>query len=343
MYKLKQIPEDFIVKEINNVKIKDTGSFAYVLIKKKERNTLDVVKELAKQLGCKEKDIGFAGTKDKKAVTEQVMSLLKIRKERISDLKIENVSINFLGYGNDPLSLGDLSGNKFEIVVRNLENRKIDNTFFVENYFDEQRFSEHNVEIGRLIIKKQFSEAVKLIDNFNIRNYLKENSTDAVGALKRLPKKMLKMYIHAYQSYLWNETLASYLRINVKVMKEITYSQGKFVFVKDDFIKNNFIKNNVALKVPLIGFNDEIINGEFRQIILELMKKEQINFSDFVIKQIPEFSLEGESRNAFTEINDLKISEFENDDLNSDKKKVKVSFTLGKGSYATMIIRRLFS
>ena len=68
MYILKQKPEDFVVTEVSNVNVLGQGKFIYLLLKKTNRNTLDCVREIARQLGLKEKDIGFAGSKDKNAV-----------------------------------------------------------------------------------------------------------------------------------------------------------------------------------------------------------------------------------------------------------------------------------
>ena len=61
-----------------------------------------------------------------------------------------------------------------------------------------------------------------------------------------------------------------------------------------------------------------------------------------MIKQIPELSREGELRNVFVDVKDFKLGSVEDDDLNVGKKKVKVSFTLRKGSYATIVLRKLF-
>ena len=330
MYILKQIPEDFIVREVRKLKL-DSGRFAYVLVQKKLRNTLNVAKEMAKQLNLKEKQIGFAGSKDKHAITEQYFSIEGVKQDRIKNLKIENVSLNFVGYGKNPISLGDLEGNQFEIVVRDLDSVEIKEINFVENYFDEQRFSLHNSAIGKHLIKKEFHDAMKLIDDFKAKEHLEKSPNDYIGAMKKLSPRLLKMYVHAYQSYLWNETLAEYLRsFNGK---EVAYSLGKFVFVDEKF----------DLEVPLIGFDTSFNDNKIEKIVLSLMEKEGIDFSDFIIKQIPELSREGELRNAFTDIKDFKLGSVENDDLNIGKKKVKVSFTLGKGSYATMVIRKLFA
>jgi len=336
MYTLKQLPEDFIVTEVSNIKVKEQGRYAYFKLKKTNRNTLDCVKEIARQLNIKEKEVGFAGSKDKNAVTSQLISLKSVSKEKISKIKLDHAVLELVGFGNEPISLGDLSGNWFEIIVRNLENVKIDQISFVENYFDEQRFSKNNVNIGRYLIKKEFKEAVKLIEDQKVKGLLKINPHDAIGALKQLPKRLLRMYVNAYQSYLWNETLKVYLEQNCKVVKKVTYSQGELVFVDNPAeIKE--------LKIPLIGFNDDLVTEETKDIIQELMKTQNLDFSDFVIKQIPELSLEGELRDAFVEIKDLTIGKLEIDELNLRKNKVKISFSLGKGSYATMVVRKLLN
>ncbi|MBU0457323.1 MAG: tRNA pseudouridine(13) synthase TruD [Nanoarchaeota archaeon] len=331
MYILKQLPEDFIVKEISNVEIKDKGKYFYYKLKKTNRNTLDVVKEIAKQLNVKEKQVGFAGSKDKHAVTEQLISAPK----KLDKINIDKVSLEFLGYGNKPISLGDLEENEFEIVVRHLENFSIDKINLVENYFDEQRFSLHNVDIGRHLIKKEFEDAVKLIDDSRANEHLKKRKNDFIGALKNLPIRLLRMYVNAYQSYLWNETLAGHLRKKGKVLKEVEYSLGKIVFVSD-------AEKFVDLEIPLIGFGCESLDN-FKDIIKKIMEKENLDYPDFVIKQIPELSLEGDLRKAFVKINNLKISKETNDDFNKDKKKLTVKFSLGKGSYATMVVRRMIS
>lgn len=337
MYKLKQLPEDFIVTEISLIeKEKSTqGKYLYFWMSKKGKNTIDVVQELAKVLRIKEKQIGFAGSKDKHAVTKQLISFAGVSKVNVEKIKINDVSLEFYGSGSKPISLGDLEGNNFEIVIRNLESEKIEKISVVENYFDEQRFSERNVEIGRCLIKKDFAKAAKLIEDRKIEEYLERKPKDFVGAIKFLPVRLLRMYVNAYQSYLWNKTVALYLEKNGKVLKKVPYSQGELVFVSnpDDF---------KDLTIPLIGFGYETFPYmQVQGIIEEMMAEEQLSYSDFIIKQIPELTLEGELRNVFVEVKDLNIGRKNKDELHPGKKKVKVSFTLPKGSYATMAVRRM--
>ncbi|MBU0470198.1 MAG: tRNA pseudouridine(13) synthase TruD [Nanoarchaeota archaeon] len=344
MYILKQQPEDFIVKEISNVRIEKNGNYLYFRLKKRLRNTLDVIKEIAKQSNIKEKNVGFAGNKDKHALTEQVISILGVGKEKVKKIQIDNVELEFLGSGNKPISLGDLEGNHFEIVIRNLEDYSLDKTNYLENYFDEQRFSVHNVDVGRHLVKKEFKEAVKLMDDSRANKHLEKHKNDSIGALKKLPLRLLRMYVNAYQSYLWNETVSRYLTIKGGVLKEVEYSLGKLTFISDP-------EKFLDLTIPLIGFSSEEIDfkddfkddseGSLRKIITEVMEMESLDYTDFIIKQIPELSQEGMMRPVFIAVKDLKLGKEERDDLNLGMKKIKVEFSLPKGSYATMVIRRV--
>ena len=334
MYILKQIPQDFIVREISSVKLEKSGSYTYFLLRKKNRNTLDVIKQLAHLLHISEKQIGFAGGKDNHAITQQVCSIQRVGKEKLERLSIPDVEISIIGYGNTPISLGDLDGNQFEIVVRNLTKEKIDVVHYFPNYFDEQRFSTNNVKIGKALLRKNFKEAAILLDNPLCQTHLKDYPNDAVGALKKLPIRLLRLYVNSYQSYIWNETLALYLRKSGKIVQELSYSCGTLVFTKEIYPN---------LEIPIIGFNSPTApNAEINNIITSLTKQENITSSDFIIKPIPELTLEGEMRKGFAEIQDVKINPFEHDELNAGKKKVLISFTLGKGSYATMVIRTIF-
>lgn len=335
MYKIKQQPEDFRVKEISKIEIKkEKGPYLYFKLAKKGRNTLDVIKQIAYILQIKEKNIGFAGSKDKNAVTEQVCSIKAMVKKRLSKVKINNAKLTFVGYGNAPISLGDLEGNYFEIIVRNLKEEKLETISLVENYFDEQRFSQNNVQIGKHLIKKEFSQAVRLIDKQLCREHLKIHKNDFIGALRQLPIRLLRLYVNAYQSYLWNETLVQYLREKGKVIKEISYQEGKLVFVSN-------LQNFSHLEIPLVGFNEIAGNRSLKRIIKDLMDRESIDNSNFIIKQIPPLTLEGERRKAVVEIYNLTLGKKIIDELNKNKKKVKVTFSLPKGSYATMVIKRI--
>ncbi len=315
MYTLKLHPEDFIVKEVSSFSFKGSGKYFVCILKKKNYTTIRAIEQVAKILHKKIKDIGFAGTKDKRAITEQFISIKNIKKENIKKIKLKDIELKFIGYSNKPISLGDLKENEFIIAIRNVKEKEITNlrkkigeNCLMPNFFGEQRFSKNNIKIGKLLLKSNFKEAIRIILKTNpdykdeINEFIKNKPNDFVGTLKLIPKKLLLLYIHAYQSYLWNKTL-------------------------EDYIKTN--KKNI--KIPLIGFSTEIENKEINKIITKIMEKENITFRSFINRQIPEISLEGDSRDAFVEIKDLKI-------LKRGRDFVKLSLKLPKGSYATVAV-----
>lgn len=332
MYKIKQLPEDFIVREINNLTTDKNGEYYYFLLKKKNYNTADSIKIISRKLKINEKNIGFSGNKDKNAVTEQIISIKNANSkiiEKIEDLNLDGLSVVHVGNGNDGLFLGSHQGNEFFITVRNLNKKELDKIKEFErkkikmpNYFGQQRFSDNNYLIGKEIINKNFNKAIDLIletnsdNNEDIYDHLKKHKNDFVGALKKVPFKLLKFYIHSYQSYLFNNTLEQYLK------------------------KNNLkIKNE---KFPIIGFGTEINNKEIKKIIKKLMEKEKITFRDFIINSIPDLSQEGDERDLFIEVEGFKIIKFGKDELNKNRFKVKINFSLQKGSYATVFVGNLF-
>jgi tRNA pseudouridine13 synthase len=304
MYQIKQKPEDFIVIEETIIKPKKQGKYTYFILKKKNYTTEKAIQTIANYFNIPRKRFGYAGNKDKKAITEQYCSVLG----NIKDIKLKDIEIKVIGYGDKPISLGDLKENYFEIIVRNIDKRPKPKEK-VPNYFDEQRFgkNKNNHLVGESIVKKYFKKAAEIINP-------EFEGPDYVGFLRRIPKKILMIYVHSYQSYIFNKIVEQYLQCKYK-------------------------KN---AKIPLVGFGTEIKDEQIKSITENIMKQEKITYKDFVIRQIPELSSEGNERDLFIKIKDLKIGNLEKDELNKGKKKVKVSFSLQKGAYATNVIKYLF-
>ena len=71
----KSCPADFIVEEDLDLPFAEEGEHGYFFVEKTGRNTADVVTDLKRVLGCRETDIGFAGLKDRHAITRQWFSI----------------------------------------------------------------------------------------------------------------------------------------------------------------------------------------------------------------------------------------------------------------------------
>jgi len=317
MYKIKVKPEDFVVREVLKLDFYN-GKYVYFLLKKRNWTTLDAVEKIAEKLKISRKNFGYAGNKDKKAITEQIMSAFNVNEEKLDNLKIKDLEIGVLGKGSKPISLGDLDGNEFEIVVRDLD-KEYEKVNFIENYFDEQRFGNENIIIGKFVVQKKFKEACEYLG-------LKVERNDFVGTLRSLGIRRLQFYLHSYQSYLWNLVVAEYLkRYNHFV---VNYKHGELVFLEKKI-------NN--LKIPLINFNTMFNNKEIKNIYSKVLEMEGIKQEDFLIKQIPEILTEGAERDLFIDVRWYLNEFFENEKIQ------KINFFLPKGAYATILIKKMFS
>ena len=323
---IKQIPEDFKVEEIPFDLNEGNGNYNYFILEKTGLNTLEAVKAIAKKAGIKVNSIGWAGNKDKNAITKQLISFYRVKKELVEKLSLPHINLTYFGTGSNEIALGKLLGNKFTITLRNLDEddcNKIKTNYVllkkqgIPNYFDEQRFGGNNPETGKLILQGNFNEAAVQIFE----------ETTSADKLRQLHKSQLLLYVHAYQSLLFNKLLHQYIESNSTHTSKITYSRGTFVFPNDE------IKNK---KLPVIGFGTELPAND-----LKILEAEHITTRNFVIKQFPDISSEGTLRDAFAKITDFELGSSESDELNSGMKKITLSFSLPKGSYATIVVKAL--
>ena len=274
MYKIKQKPEDFIVNEKTNIKPKKEGVYSIFLLKKEDYTTEKAVQTIANKLKIPRKFISYAGNKDKIALTTQYIS---IKNTKIENLELKDLTLELKGFLEKPISLGDLEGNEFIIKVISEKEPKEMNKII--NYFGEQRFSKNNKEIGKAVVKKDFKKATELIDDPKVKQYLKNNPTDFIGALRKIPIKILKIYIHSYQSWLWNK---------------LAKAEPRSVTLHNK-------------KLNIIGFDTKLTKEESN-----LLKKEGVTQRDFIIRQIPELTCEGSERDLFADIQDLNIEKEKN-------------------------------
>lgn len=319
--KIKQIPEDFIVEEIIKLRLtRKKLDYAIFSLTKKNWESFRAIGTLAGILRTKNKFIGFAGNKDKNAVTKQYISVYKIPKEKVEKINILGIKIKFVGYSRKRINLGDLEGNKFKITLRDLDRKvRIPRSFSLENYFDEQRFGNkaNTHMVGKAILKKNFEEACSLLN-------IKPNG-NPISELRKQPRKLLRFYIAAYQSYLWNKALSNRLSKEKNTAKT-KYPLGEFIFTINKIKK---------FKLPLVNF-DADLSKEQEQIL----EQEEIKKEDFIIRQIPELITESQNRDVFIRVQNIKHS-WEKDELNKGKMKLTLSFFLPKGAYATMLLKKL--
>ncbi len=171
--KLRTDPADFIVEEIPvEKKGGNAGPFLICRLTKTNWELQHAIKEIAKRLGISHRRIGWAGTKDRNAVTRQFISLYNITTDQVAEVRLKDIILEPVGLSNEGLSLGDLLGNRFEITIRDchpadLEQRvhAVSGTVChaVPNYFGLQRFGATRPvthRVGEWILRGNYENAV---------------------------------------------------------------------------------------------------------------------------------------------------------------------------------------
>ena len=147
--RIRASPEDFRVEEIPLYPPSGSGDHLFVLVEKTERTTEQVVRSLARRADVKARDIGYAGRKDRNAITRQWFSVPGWTPEAARSHEGDGfVILEAVPHGHK-LRTGQLRGNRFELVVRELDADQLAAApgrierlvrTGMPNFFGEQRF-----------------------------------------------------------------------------------------------------------------------------------------------------------------------------------------------------------
>lgn len=100
---------------------KEHGLFTIAEVSARNWETNTLVNEIADKLHFSKRRISFAGNKDKRAWSTQLMSFERISSEHLSQINIKDVSFKNIYQSDIPVRIGDLLGNRFDITVRNID------------------------------------------------------------------------------------------------------------------------------------------------------------------------------------------------------------------------------
>lgn len=169
---IKTIPADFAVEEIPLYEFSGRGTHVLAYVQKKGITTAEMITRLAKALGIRKYDVGYAGRKDANAITRQWISVEHIDPKRMEKLDTGGLKILDVTRHNNKLKVGHLKGNRFTVRIRNLEiplkqaereTQRIMEILCrrgVPNYFGQQRFGYRYDShiLGEAIIKGDIRE-----------------------------------------------------------------------------------------------------------------------------------------------------------------------------------------
>lgn len=167
--------------------------FSVFIMQKENWNTVQALRAVANALRRGQKSTGFAGTKDRVAISTQICSIFGATPEQLLGVHVKDVKINGAWASDFGIRMGDLQGNRFTIVAREATgaeridgiNAELKGRF--PNYFGPQRFGsrKNNFDIGLAMLKGDFRAAAMEF----LTNTSNETNVGAVEARKRLAEE----------------------------------------------------------------------------------------------------------------------------------------------------------
>src|ERR1700677_2742939 len=123
---IKSTPDDFVVEELPLYAPSGEGDHLYLRFTKRNLPTDVAVRMIARALAVDTRDVGVAGLKDKVGVTTQTISVPLGRdaaalEARVASLALEGIVVHEARRHTNKLRTGHLAGNRFTIVIRNVE------------------------------------------------------------------------------------------------------------------------------------------------------------------------------------------------------------------------------
>ncbi len=119
--RIRASPDDFVVEEIPLYPTSGEGGHTFVFVEKRLRTTEEVARRLARECGVSPGEIGYAGRKDRVAITRQWFSVPKLDPERALDLDLDGGRVLEAYRHGHKLRTGQLVGNRFEIRVQGVD------------------------------------------------------------------------------------------------------------------------------------------------------------------------------------------------------------------------------
>lgn len=405
---LRSSSEDFVVEEVYEDLGYEGGRYLVLEVEKKDWDTHHLIREMSKQLRISQKRFGWAGTKDKRAVTSQRISIMNLDESQLQRITLPDLKMKVLGRTNRSVGLGDLLGNRFKIKIRDLNRstnrstdcstdcginpkesmdritKEIQEQKGVPNYFGVQRFGEARPvthRVGEALVKGNVEEAVfiylampfpgelertrvarqKLWEDRDVAaalksypdylhyevamlNYLVPHPGDYAGSFGVLSPNLRRLFVHAYQSYLFNKILSRRLSLSLSLNKAVEGDVacfakndlpdlGKLQAVTDDNMDavNRLIERGRAyVTLPLIGFESTLARGDEGEIERAVLKEENVMPEDFRIPANPDLGSRGARRTAILKVSPL---------VSIEDGVAKLEFFLPAGSYATVVLR----
>ncbi|MDE1727313.1 MAG: tRNA pseudouridine(13) synthase TruD [Thaumarchaeota archaeon] len=352
-----------VLREKTLDKISKSGNYAVFRLKKSGIDTNHALSDILKKYGLRLKALGL---KDANAITEQFVCDMSTSHTH-ENITTNRYTLERIGFVQKPLTKKDMVGNRFKIKIEDADFSKIsgfDQYDKVLNFYGYQRFGSKRAVshlIGKAMIQRNFDQVIEIMlgytseydlpENNKIRELLKDRTNyskvfndvppqmdiervvlkemiehgDALKALRIIPISLRRFFVEAYQSFIFNRVISMAYEMGENLFQP---QADDVCYDKDDNLGRYQNDPDQNLAIPLVGYSYSKRN-RFDYQISKILQEEQISSKDFFVKEMQEISGEGGFRHAVIICKDFVTSQ------------PHVSFTLSRGSYATILLREV--
>ena len=367
---IKQIPEDFIVREIlpdgtvifdgSEIGSDVGGMYTHFVLRKRGLDTYSALRKIAKVCHLEERDFSFAGLKDAQAVSFQRISVWGEQKNCLEKINIPNLKIINPIRQKFSIPLGSLAGNQFQVKIQDIS-EKIENEQWLKfrrealdkgflNFFGLQRFGSKRPIlhlVGQYLLQGKYSCAIdsylgaesnfeyEKISSIRERYRSGENPSDLLNEFPRsysFERTMMNGLIKRKSPERIILSLSQYfLRLAIS-----SYQSYIFNIILQDLHESKYPQLHET-EIPLVGYATDLaaLNEEIRFAVKDQLNKDNLNLNSFKHRH-KLLRTKGFHRIAIVKPTGLKLMLSD-----SEKNTLQILFNLTKGSYPTMFLREV--
>ncbi len=313
--------EDFVVDEIPLYAHSGAGEHCYVRVEKRGYTTPAMLRAVTRAAGVDERDVGYAGLKDKHAVTRQWLSLpSKARPPSEWQLPDGILVVEHTRHGNK-LRTGHLLGNRFAITLVTPDAGALDQATAlaellrvsgVYNYFGGQRFGRRGNGLRQAL------------------HWLRDGAK-----LHGLPRFLTKLYPSVIQAEVFNRYFSARRAVGLERLiagEVVRLDQAGAMFMVEDVERESprLTSGDVHLTGPIFGPKARATSAD--AAALESAMIQELGLDADAREKLARLA-PGTRRDLIAPISDLQVSW-------AAVGRLEIAFSLPSGSYATEVIRQ---
>jgi tRNA pseudouridine13 synthase len=179
--------------------------------------------------------------------------------------------------------------------------------------------------------------------HLSVFEHLAGNPKDFAGAFRFVSRQIRLIHLYSYQSYLWNLSAAAYLRrkLGNDMLISLPTDAGPVVAWKE---LPAHVFAALSLKtLPLLAPDVKITDPEVRGAVDEVLQKQGITLERLRVPGVEGFAFKAEERALVVIPRHLRVMAPDDDEENPGFYKIRMRFELPRGSYATLMMKRLFA